>query len=446
MNTSRTSMPGGSGGLGLVLTCGFATGLGVGVVWYVTHLPWLDLTQRAALPAILVTWLIGMVATGQAAGRARGWLAGIGSGLVAAIPGLMLLGTRVAEPPEAGARPSVGLMVLGFVALGAGIGLVGGTIGGMLARGMRERGDWLARFAIVAAAAVVPLLMIGGMVTSTDSGMAVPDWPNTFGSNMFLYPLGPRATSNVFFEHSHRLFASMVGLTTLVLMIYVLTAERRTWVKVVACSAFLSVCAQGVLGGQRVILNERVLAMLHGVLAQLTFALLVALAVFLSPMWKSGAGEGIREVEGGRRLRFFTTGLLHATLLQLLLGAAYRQFRDLHSLWSHAGFSIVVLIFAVMAGFAGAALAGEYGGLGPTIRRCGKLLIVVVLLQFLLGWATFSMGGRESKAESVGQALLRTTHQTNGGLTLAAATITFFWTRRLLRAVPRVRRTPVTGP
>ena len=66
-----------------------------------------------------------------------------------------------------------------------------------------------------AVVAVAPLLFVGGLVTSTNSGMAVPDWPNTFGSNMFLYPLGPRAQPDVYLEHSHRLFGTLVGLATL---------------------------------------------------------------------------------------------------------------------------------------------------------------------------------------------------------------------------------------
>src|SRR5262249_38943926 len=75
---------------GPILTYGVATGLGVGVVWYITHLPWLELSQQAALPVILVTWLVGAIAAGQAGGKSLGWLIGLGSGLVACAPGLLL--------------------------------------------------------------------------------------------------------------------------------------------------------------------------------------------------------------------------------------------------------------------------------------------------------------------------------------------------------------------
>jgi len=277
-------------------------------------------------------------------------------------------------------------------------------------------------------------------VTSTNSGMAVPDWPNTYGSNMFLYPLGPRVRPDIYFEHAHRLFGTLVGLTTLVLTGWVLGAERRGWLKIVSGSAFLLVCIQGVLGGLRVRMGStdpdrdfRALAMLHGVLAQLTFGTLVAVAVFLSPTFKGTTSPGIGPEPGLRRLRFFTTGLLHASLLQLVLGAAYRHFRDSHSLWSHAGFSMVVLVFALLAGFAAGALPRNATGPALIVRRCGPWLIGVVILQFLLGWATFSLGGRELKAAGAGQALLRTVHQANGALLLALAVTAFFWTRRVLR-------------
>jgi len=219
-------------------------------------------------------------------------------------------------------------------------------------------------------------------------------------------------------------------------MTWALLTETRRWVKIVAVVAFGLVCLQGALGGQRVLANERALAMVHGVLAQLTFGLLVALAVFLSPGYKSIArgaiAEGLAPIV--RRLRFFSTGLLHSSILQLLLGAAYRHFRDNHSMWSHVAFSFIVLVFGLMSGFAAAAVHGQLEGLGPTIRRTGKWLVGVITVQFLLGWATFSMGGRELQAPNAAAAIMRTVHQANGALVLALAVVLFFWVRRLIWA------------
>src|SRR5262249_19476115 len=116
---------------------------------------------------------------------------------------------------------------------------------------------------------------------------------------------------------------------------------------------------------------------------------------------RRGGGERRGASPPGRRGRAgggpaaFRPGRPPPAGLQLLFGAAYRHFRDSHSLWTHAAFSMVVLILALLAGFAAGTVTGDYGGLGRTIRRCGVLLIVVVALQFALGWATFAMGGRQ---------------------------------------------------
>jgi cytochrome c oxidase assembly protein subunit 15 len=449
MNETRTQDARTRGSLaGPILTYGFGTAILVWTVWYLTHLPWAGVSEQASIPVILLAWLIVMIGAGQAGG----WRVGLGAGFVTALIGLLLLGSTLTEHAPAGEaslKPNALLIVAGFLALGAGIGLLGGAVGRVLRRGPREHADWLSRFALVAAISVAPLLFIGGMVTSTNSGMAVPDWPNTFGSNMFLYPLGPRAQPSVFFEHSHRLFGSLVGLTSLVLMVWVLATAQPRWLKILAVITFAMVVVQGVVGGGRVLFGDpdavrdnRFFALVHGVLAQLTFGLMVSLAVFLSPTFKA-AGAIIMpgtEVPGGRRLRFFTTGLLHSTILQLLLGAAYRHFRDNHSLWSHAGFSAVVLVFAILAGFAAGSLAGPPGPITRTIRTFGTALIVVVSLQFALGWATFAMGGRTLEAGSPSQALLRTAHQANGGLLLGVAAAAFLWTRRLLRLAGVTRR------
>ena len=100
-------------------------------------------------------------------------------------------------------------------------------------------------------------------------------------------------------------------------------------------------------------------------------------------------------------------------------------------MWSHIGFSVVVLIMALLAGFGAAGLPEDASGIGRVIRRCGAWLLVIAIVQFLLGWTTFSLGGKDPKAASAAQALLRTAHQANGALLLAVAVVAFLWTRRL---------------
>src|ERR1700751_6208991 len=85
-------------------------------------------------------------------------------------------------------------------------------------------------YAIFVAASILVLICSGGLATSHGAGMAVPDWPNSFGYSMFLFPVS-RWVGGVFFEHTHRLIASGVGLLTLVLCGLTLVIEQRLWVR-----------------------------------------------------------------------------------------------------------------------------------------------------------------------------------------------------------------------
>ena len=150
-----------------------------------------------------------------------------------------------------------------------------------------KEGLWPHRLAVVLGCATFPLLFIGGLVTSKGAGLAVPDWPTTFGYNMFLYPWS-EMVGNILYEHSHRLVAACVGLLTIALAVALWFGERRTWLRWLGVTALLVVIAQGILGGLRVVLLQNTLAILHACLAQAFFALTVGLALFTSREW---AGE-----------------------------------------------------------------------------------------------------------------------------------------------------------
>src|SRR4051794_14629768 len=146
--------------------------------------------------------------------------------------------------------------------------------------------------AVALACATFPLVWVGGLVTTTDAGMAVPDWPNTYGYNLFLYPwqtwlAGPW---DLFVEHGHRMLAASVGLITVFLLVVLMRFDHRTWVRGVGLAALCLVIFQGALGGMRVLLDERTLAMLHGMTGPLFFGVTVALAVITSQAWMRGAG------------------------------------------------------------------------------------------------------------------------------------------------------------
>jgi cytochrome c oxidase assembly protein subunit 15 len=451
---------------------GFGTAVAVWCTWFATHLPWAGIPERVSIPILLLVWLAGAILAGAAAKPGHGWKVGALAGVITALVGLLVLGSKLTEPPAAGAnaagavKPNAALIAGGFLLLGLVLGGIGGAAGNLMPRRTMAQATWLGRFALVACAAVAPLLFVGGLVTSTGSGMAVPDWPGTFGSSMFLYPLGPRSRPDVYLEHSHRLFGTLIGLTSIVLMVWVLLGDRRGWLRTLAVAAFLLIVVQGLLGAFRVIEDQRVAGLVHGVLAQIILGMLVAIAVGLSPRWRTSGGRcvcgydprALPSNDGSvtcpecgrfaptpepielntmvRRARFFATGALHATVIQLILGAAYRHFSSgkgsMHTLWTHVAFSFVVVLFALAAGFLLASLKNSYAGIGPILKRTGVLLLVVVALQFILGWGAFAFIGPRD-AEKIAPALVRTAHQANGALLLAAALLAAMWTKRLNR-------------
>ena len=199
---------------------------------------------------------------------------------------------------------------------------------------------WLHRFAVLTALATLALLGVGGLVTSHGVGMAVPDWPTTYGYNMFFFPIS-MWTGGIFYEHSHRLVASGVGLLTTILAVWLWRAESRRWLRWLGVVAFLAVVIQGVLGGLCVVLFKDQIGIFHATLAQLFFALVSAIALFTGRWWTerrpparpvSPSGVQRAGLETGaliRRLFLVTTILI---FLQLILGATMRH--------QHAGLAI----------------------------------------------------------------------------------------------------------
>jgi heme a synthase len=184
--------------------------------------------------------------------------------------------------------------------------------------------SWPHRWAVALACATFPLVWVGGLVTTTDAGMAVPDWPNTYGYNLFLYPwqswlAGPW---DLFVEHGHRMLAGTVGLITVGMLFVLMRVEPRKWVRGMGFAALALVIFQGALGGMRVLFDERTLAMLHGMTGPLFFGLTVALAVITSRIWLSGSDSAIRS---GRRIQILATVTVVLAYLQIVLGAVLRH-------------------------------------------------------------------------------------------------------------------------
>jgi heme a synthase len=192
---------------------------------------------------------------------------------------------------------------------------------------LRDR-RWLHRFAFFTAIATLFLICSGGMVTSKGVGLAVPDWPTTFGYNMFLFPIS-KWVGGIFFEHTHRLAASTVGFFTIILAIWLWRGEDRPWLRNLGFAALGLVILQGVLGGLRVTLLKDEIGVFHACLAQMFFGLLVVITLATSRLWQriSIVDVPFTSARTLTRIAIFTTTVIY---VQLALGATMRhQHRDL---------------------------------------------------------------------------------------------------------------------
>jgi cytochrome c oxidase assembly protein subunit 15 len=187
---------------------------------------------------------------------------------------------------------------------------------------------WLNRFAWFTAVATLFLICSGGMVTSKGVGLAVPDWPTTFGYNMFLFPVS-QWVGGIFFEHTHRLIASTVGLLTIILAVWLWRADARRWVRHLGLLALAAVILQGVLGGLRVTMLKDEIGIFHACLAQAFLGLLVLIALVTSKLWRSVSNAMI-EAKTFAPIKAIAVATTVVIYLQLALGATMRhQHRDL---------------------------------------------------------------------------------------------------------------------
>ena len=175
-------------------------------------------------------------------------------------------------------------------------------------------GVGLHRFAVATALATLFLIFAGGLVTSTESGLSVPDWPLSYGRLM------PPMVGGIFYEHGHRMVATTVGILTVILAVWLSRREPRRWVRRLGWAALAAVVAQGVLGGLTVIfLLPTAISVAHACLAQTFFCLVVTIAVVTSRAWREGGAAG---GDGVTRIGAATVAVV---FLQLLVGALMRH-------------------------------------------------------------------------------------------------------------------------
>ncbi|NUO83417.1 heme A synthase, partial [candidate division KSB1 bacterium] len=263
---------------------------------------------------------------------------------------------------------------------------------------------WLHRFAWLVAGATFVLIFIGGLVTSTESGLAVPDWPTTYGQFMFSFPLS-QMVGGILYEHGHRMVASIVGMLMVILAVWLWLKEPRKWVRVLGLLALLAVIVQGLLGGLTVLfLLPLPISVAHGALAQAFFCLTISLALCTSPEWQKPRTK-IDEAHNPalRTLLTITTTLI---FVQLLLGAIMRHtksglaipdfplafgkiippFESAHVAihFAHRVGALLVTGFIVWT----VSRIFRYYHNEPLLRRPAVLLSLALVLQLLLGALT----------------------------------------------------------
>ena len=339
---------------------------------------------------------------------------------------------------------------------------------------------WPHRIAVALCCATFPLIWAGGLVTTYDAGMAVPDWPSTYGYNLWLYPwstwfFGPW---DLFIEHGHRLLGTLVGMLSIVFLITVYRSERRPWMRQLAWLALAGVLTQGALGGARVLLDDRLIAMIHGIVGPTFFAFCAALAVVTSRYWHDCPRSGVLAFQDGEsrhsasaerrsrgsaaplpalgasilgsglhRLAVFTVGL---AFLQLLLGAQLRHVPIMSSPGQFRAFVFFHLIIAVALLVHALLLAGTtmFGWRRMTSLTVPAVFVVVFVgLQFVLGPATWVVSygwphwfsempfaaGHTVQAKTVSQAMIVTAHVAVGSLVLASSVVAAMRSFRLVR-------------
>ncbi len=428
---------------GRTLAIGFATTVAMWAVAYVSMMK-PGLVMGEVLFGVTLACLLagGFIAGRNTSPHERPWLAGLKVGIVSASLNLLLIGSLLGGETQEEKLIQGIWWALGAYGVSIALATIGAAAGGALAssevRSASASRNWFGLFTAVAAVTVFLLLITGGLVTGLEAGLAVPDWPNSFGHNMLLYPLS-EMVGGIYYEHAHRLYGMLVGVTCITLTVSMFIFEKRAWLRVLAIGVLLAVCLQGYMGGHRVVKESIALAIAHGVFGQIVFATFIAIAAFTSATWKSD--RAMLAAPSAATDRKFSLILVVLLILQLVLGALYRHLRrdynnppePLHPLYTHIFMAMFVTMAAV---FIGGRSWSKYRDL-PVLPTVGKWLMLTVGTQLLLGTiAMFVAWARTPDSDiPVVEVVFTTMHQATGALLLAMATLLMVWTRRLLKPV-----------
>lgn len=326
---------------------------------------------------------------------------------------------------------------------------------------------WPFRVALLLAIVTFPLIWVGGLVTTYDAGMAVPDWPGTYGYNLFLYPwqtwiAGPW---DLFIEHGHRLLGALSGTLTIGLVLAVFRWDGRVWLRYFSLGALAAVILQGCLGGARVLLDDRQLAMLHGCAGPAFFGVCVALCAVTSRTWREATSgvraarqtPGLVETGWSTKLPSLAVATTATAYLQLVIGALMRHIPVTASpvffrwiVFAHLFFAGVVTALVVAVAW----LVVRRRTRLPALRVPAGLLAVLVLCQLILGCAAWvvnyywpgwvpkwSLTASYPLIESKGwvQTMIVTGHMAMGSLIIGISVLLTLRAYPLIRSEPAVR-------
>jgi len=282
------------------------------------------------------------------------------------------------------------------------------------------------RYAVFTACSTVLLLVAGALVTSNDAGLAVPDWPTSFGT--FFPPM----VGGIFYEHGHRMVATFVGLVTSGLAVILWKSESRRWMRNLGLVALAAVVVQGLFGGLTVLLRlPPAVSIVHATLAQIFFCITVAIAVFTSRWWQSDVSP--QDDPGSPRLAGLALWLAGITFVQLVLGAAARH--GAFGISPHLIGAAAVLAFVIVVG---RIVRKRFAAVG-VLRRMSAVLHALVGTQILLGGAAWwsRIVARDAPQPEPMTIWLTVAHTVFGALVLASTVVFALVCHRLLVAAPQ---------
>ncbi len=295
---------------------------------------------------------------------------------------------------------------------------------------------WLHRLAVILAVGTVLLIAKGGLVHSAGAGLSVPDWPTTYGENMFTYPV-EKWYGGIVYEHGHRLIASGIGVITILVAVMIWAFDNRRWMKWLAGAALFAVIVQGVLGGLTVLMRlPTAVSTGHAMLAQAFMIMTMLMAAASSRSWVNSVPPLQVDAEAGLQRLLLATVIF--TFIQIFLGALTRH--------TYSGMAITdfplnngrvipeFVSFGVLIQFMHRVGAVILTTLivtqsvkifrRPELRRLRKPAmagLAMIFVQFMLG-ATV-IWTREAIVPN-------TLHVAGGAITFATVFLTYAWSRR----------------